>query len=196
MKKSSENDQSTGHFQSFFISFFRPPNPKSEKKKSRKSTIKKTGLSTGSTQEHKKSSQHDWMIVDWDASPPKKNTKNCPYNQQLSSFEYCILLQNTICWGPDWNLVCKAVKAFVRRHRWRVQQLIGRVLDSRLRGCGFEPGRLHCVFSLSSAEYWFNSRWPVPTWLKKCWLGVWDIKNQIKQKKMFLFLNQNICCWY
>ena len=31
-KKSSENDQLTGHFQSFFIYFFRPPDPKSEKK--------------------------------------------------------------------------------------------------------------------------------------------------------------------
>ena len=31
-KKSSENDQSTGHFQSFFIYFFRPPDPRSEKK--------------------------------------------------------------------------------------------------------------------------------------------------------------------
>ena len=30
-KKSSENDQSTGHFQSFFI-YFRPPDPRSEKK--------------------------------------------------------------------------------------------------------------------------------------------------------------------
>ena len=31
-KKKSENDQLTGHFQSFFIYFFRPPDPKSEKK--------------------------------------------------------------------------------------------------------------------------------------------------------------------
>ena len=31
-KKSSENDQLTGHFQSFFIYFFRHPDPKSEKK--------------------------------------------------------------------------------------------------------------------------------------------------------------------
>ena len=31
-KISSENDQLTGHFQSFFIYFFRPPDPKSEKK--------------------------------------------------------------------------------------------------------------------------------------------------------------------
>ena len=30
-KKSSENDQLTGHFQSFFILFFCPPDPKSEK---------------------------------------------------------------------------------------------------------------------------------------------------------------------
>ena len=36
-KKNSENDQLTGHFQSFFILFFRPPDPKSEKN-SRKST--------------------------------------------------------------------------------------------------------------------------------------------------------------
>ena len=41
MKKSSENDQLTGHFQSFFYLFlFRPFDPKSEKK-SRKSTNKK-----------------------------------------------------------------------------------------------------------------------------------------------------------
>ena len=31
-KKSSENDQLTGHFQSFFIYFFSSPDPKSEKK--------------------------------------------------------------------------------------------------------------------------------------------------------------------
>ena len=32
LKKSPENDQLTGHFQSFFIYFFCPPDPKSEKK--------------------------------------------------------------------------------------------------------------------------------------------------------------------
>ena len=31
IKKSSENDQLTGHFQNFFIYFFCPPDPKSEK---------------------------------------------------------------------------------------------------------------------------------------------------------------------
>ena len=31
-KKRSENDQLTGHFQSFLFYFFRPPDPKSEKK--------------------------------------------------------------------------------------------------------------------------------------------------------------------
>ena len=36
---SSENDQLTGHFQSFFINFFRPPTL-NLKKKSRKSTYK------------------------------------------------------------------------------------------------------------------------------------------------------------
>ena len=40
LKKSSENDQLTGHFHGFFIYFFRLPDPKSEEK-SRKSTNKK-----------------------------------------------------------------------------------------------------------------------------------------------------------
>ena len=31
LKKSSENDQPTGHFQTFFIYFLRPPDPRSEK---------------------------------------------------------------------------------------------------------------------------------------------------------------------
>ena len=33
-----------------------------------------------------------------------------------------------------------------------VQWLSGRVLDSRLRGCGFEPHRHHCVASLSKTH--------------------------------------------
>ena len=41
-KKSSENDQLTGHFQSFFICFFfRPPDPKSEKQNPVNQLIKK-----------------------------------------------------------------------------------------------------------------------------------------------------------
>ena len=41
-KKSSENDQSTGHFQSFFIYFFfRPRDPRSEKKNPVNQLIKK-----------------------------------------------------------------------------------------------------------------------------------------------------------
>ena len=39
-KKSSENDQSTGHFQSLFI-FFCPPDPRSEKKNHVNQLIKK-----------------------------------------------------------------------------------------------------------------------------------------------------------
>ena len=44
IKKSSENDQLTGHFQSFFIYFFRPPDPKSEKKNPVNQLIKKSDL--------------------------------------------------------------------------------------------------------------------------------------------------------
>ena len=51
-KNNSENDQLTGHFQSFFIYFSRPPNPKSEKN-SRKSTNKKIlALENSSIQFH------------------------------------------------------------------------------------------------------------------------------------------------
>ena len=43
-KKSSENDQwITGHFQSFFILFFCPPDPKSEEKNPINQLIKKFG---------------------------------------------------------------------------------------------------------------------------------------------------------
>ena len=43
-KKSSENDQLTGHFQSFFILFFSSPDPKSDKKIPVNQLIKKSGL--------------------------------------------------------------------------------------------------------------------------------------------------------
>ena len=43
-KKSSENDQSTGHFLSFFIYFFSSPDPKSEKKIPVNQLIKNFGL--------------------------------------------------------------------------------------------------------------------------------------------------------
>ena len=45
--------------------------------------------------------------------------------------------------------------------------LSGRVLDSRLRGPGFEPHLRHCVVVLEQdtfvlAQYWFNPGRPVP----------------------------------
>ena len=43
-KKSSENDQLSGHFQSFFIYFLRPPDPKSEKKNPVNQQIKNLAL--------------------------------------------------------------------------------------------------------------------------------------------------------
>ena len=53
------------------------------------------------------------------------------------------------------------------------QWLIGRVLDSRLRCCGFETHRRHCVVVLEQdvfilATYWFNPGRPVPVYLKDC----------------------------
>ena len=48
-----------------------------------------------------------------------------------------------------------------------VRWLSGRVLDSRLRGRGFEPHWCHCVVVLEQdkfilALYWFNPGRPVP----------------------------------
>ena len=47
------------------------------------------------------------------------------------------------------------------------QWLSGRVLDSRLKGRGFEPQQRHCVVVLEQdtfilAYYWFNPGRPVP----------------------------------
>ena len=48
----------------------------------------------------------------------------------------------------------------------------GKVLDSRLRGCGFEPHRRHCVVVLeqdtfSLALYWFNQGGAITVILKE-----------------------------
>ena len=41
---------------------------------------------------------------------------------------------------------------FILRFYTGAQWLSGRVLDSRPRGCGFEPHRHHCVVSLSKTH--------------------------------------------
>ena len=74
-------------------------------------------------------------------------------------------------------------KIFLYQTLWGAQWLSGRVLDSRLKGRGFEPHRRHCVVVLEQdifilAYYWFYPGRPVPVQLKDCW---WDVKNQIKQ---------------
>ena len=38
-----------------------------------------------------------------------------------------------------------------------VQWLSGRMVDSRSRGCGFEPHRSHCIVSLSKTLYYMLS---------------------------------------
>ena len=45
--------------------------------------------------------------------------------------------------GPDLNQNCFTVCELLSVGK--AQWLSGRVLDSRLRGCGFEPHRRHCV---------------------------------------------------
>ena len=59
------------------------------------------------------------------------------------------------------------------------------MLDSRPRGCGFEPHRGHCIMSLSKTQ---NSLFRIGSTQEDLsrhnWKIIdWDIKNQIKQKK-------------
>ena len=69
----------------------------------------------------------------------------------------------------------------------RVQWLSSRVLDSRSRGCRFDPHRQHCIVSLSKTLILclvlVQPKKTHPDMTEK---NVdWDIKNQIKQKKLF-----------
>ena len=70
---------------------------------------------------------------------------------------------------------------------WRggAQWLSGRVLDSRPRGCWFEPHWRHCVMSLRkthSSLLSTGSTHEDPFWHD--WKNVdWDVKNKIKQKQ-------------
>ena len=61
--------------------------------------------------------------------------------------------------------------------------LSGRVLDSRSRGCRFEPHQRHCIVSLSKTCYPLLSTGSTQEDLSRHdWTIVdWDVKNQIKQ---------------
>ena len=48
----------------------------------------------------------------------------------------------------DWLQQSSKCKVFKMGAQW----LSGGVLDSRTRGCGFEPHRCHCVVSLSKTH--------------------------------------------
>ena len=69
---------------------------------------------------------------------------------------------------------------------WGAQWLRGRVLGSRLRGCGFEPHRHHCVVSLSKTHLSLLSTGSTledPSGHNLKFVD-WLIKNQIKQTKI------------
>ena len=67
----------------------------------------------------------------------------------------------------------------------RAQSLSGRVLGSRLRGCGLEPHRRHCVVSLSKTHLSLLSTGSTQKdpsqHIRK--IVTWCVKNQIKQTK-------------
>ena len=67
-----------------------------------------------------------------------------------------------------------------------VQWLSGRVLDSRGRGCRFEPHQRHCIIvSLSKTHLSLLSTGSTQEYLSQHnWKTVdWEAKNQIKQTK-------------
>ena len=88
IKKSSENDQLTGHFQSLFYYFFRPLDPKS-KKKSRKSSNKKNPALVSNCNcynYHINTTQTNFLF------PGLDNNKVCTYEQY--DVNKCAHLQN------------------------------------------------------------------------------------------------------
>ena len=79
---------------------------------------------------------------------------HAPYKGHAKYFMGCLLY---IC-APD-------LQSVYRGSQW----LSSTVLDSRSRGCGFEPYLRHCVVSLSKTLYPLLSQ------------EDWDVKNQNKQ---------------
>ena len=69
------------------------------------------------------------------------------------------------------------------------QWLSGRVLDSRSRGCGFEPNRQHCLVSLRKTHLSLLSTGLTLEDMSQYNYKIvdWDVKNQIKQTKLFSF---------
>ena len=70
---------------------------------------------------------------------------------------------------PHWFPLCMKNLQLKELELW----LSGRVLDSRPRGRGVEPHRLHCVVVLEQdtfiqAKYWFNPGRPISVQLKNC----------------------------
>ena len=77
------------------------------------------------------------------------------------------------------NSMGKCVLKLVHRG---VQRLSGRVLDSRLRGCGFEPHWHHCVVSLNKTHLSLLSTGSTQEDLTQHNQKIidLDVKNQIK----------------
>ena len=74
----------------------------------------------------------------------------------------------------------------------RLWGLSGRVLDSRPRGCGFEPHQRHCVVSLSKninpSLVQVQPRKTRPFITKDCW---WDVRNQTHKQSTFAMWNNH-----
>ena len=73
---------------------------------------------------------------------------------KLSIFSY-LAINLTLVLGAQQKRLIEALIIYVlfiftkRGNRW----LSGRVLDMRLRGCGFEPHRRHCLVSMTKTLY-------------------------------------------
>ena len=83
------------------------------------------------------------------------------------------------------TVLCFVLEWKKYKKKYGAQWLSGRVLDSRLRGCGLEPHRRHCVVSLSKTHLFLLSTGSTQEDPSRhnCKIVERDIKNKIKQTK-------------
>ena len=122
-------------------------------------------------------------------------------NMQLILEACALFMTMQITTSVDWFRITWKLKLWYSSqishiHQMGAQWLSDRVLDSRPRGCGFESHRRHCVVVLEQDTFILqcslvlvqprNTRSSLTErllmGLKDCW---WDVKNQIKQTKLF-----------
>ena len=82
-----------------------------------------------------------------ESQPQKPEFRNNP--EIFHPWRYDVLTVNKYCYKPLINEESSEISSHVRGAQW----LSGRVLDSRPKGCGFEPNWRHCVVVLEQDTF-------------------------------------------